>query len=296
MSKKYFWLKIQEHFFEDDKIIYLEAIENGDKYIVIWIKLLLKCLKDKDDGEYGFLRFSERIPYDISLLAKILKCDLDTLRVAIKYFEELDMIQIMDDKTIYIECVQKMIGRESDAAERMRKHREKKKEIEYKEPEKSNKVTECYVTSYSNKELEEEIEIEKEIEIKKEKKALHGNGVKQISNYNTSTSTNININEDVKPEVTDKIHYKNNFFSITTEKNIMYKTTYKKIDCDYHYNQMNIWLTDHPDKKYTNYQQFVNNWLRKSNDSTKESKTLQELYPTPEERELKKKYNEIKIS
>ena len=155
--KKYYWLKIGEHFFEDDRIIYLESLENGEKYVLVWIKLLLKCLKDKDNGEYGLLRFSDKIPYDDTLLSKVLKCDIDTLRVAMKIFAELDMITILEDKTIYIECVQKLIGKESDSAERVRIHRERKKLIENR-----NKVTKCNVTCNANK--EEEIEVEEEIE------------------------------------------------------------------------------------------------------------------------------------
>ena len=130
MSKKFYWLKIQEHFFDSDEMIYFDSIENGEKYIVIWMKILLKCLKDKDNGEYGFLRFNDKLPYNDELLAKVLRCDLDSLRVAMKYFQDLNMVQILDDKTIYIESVQKMIGKESDSAQRVLKHRAKKKALE----------------------------------------------------------------------------------------------------------------------------------------------------------------------
>lgn len=160
-SKKYYWLKLQEHFFDDDKMIFFESLENGERYIVIWIKLLLKCLKDKEDGEYGFLRFSDKIPYDDQLLSKVLRCDIDHLRVALKYFQEHGMIEILDDNTIYIECVQKMIGRETDSAERMRLHRKRKKELE------CNNVTQGDVTSYNNKDIN--INIDKDINIDKKK-------------------------------------------------------------------------------------------------------------------------------
>jgi predicted phage replisome organizer len=127
MDERYYWLKFDEHFFDEDNMIYLEALENGEKYIIFWQKLLLKCLKNRhtEDKNYGFIRFSEKIPYNDELLAKMTRTNIDTVRVAIKYFQELEMINILDDGTIYIEEVNKLIGSESKSAERVRKHREK---------------------------------------------------------------------------------------------------------------------------------------------------------------------------
>ena len=159
MSKKYYWLKIGEHFFDSDEMIYLESLEKGDTYIKIWMKLLLKCLKDKDDESYGFLKFNDKIPYTEQLLSQVLRCDINDLRVAMKYFQELNMIEILEDKTIYIESVQKLVGKESDSAERVRKHREKKKLLQ---------CNDTAVTCNSNK--EKEVEVNKEVE--KEKKPL----------------------------------------------------------------------------------------------------------------------------
>ena len=129
-DKKFYWLKINEHFFDADEIIYLESQDKGDTYIKIWVKLLLKCLKDKEKGEYGFLRFTEKIPYEDKLLSRVLKCDINDLRVAMKYFQDLNMLEILEDGTIYIEAVQKLIGKESESAERVRRHRERKKALQ----------------------------------------------------------------------------------------------------------------------------------------------------------------------
>ena len=185
MSKKFYWLKIQEHFFDSDEMIYFDSIENGDKYIVIWMKILLKCLKDKDDEEYGFLRFNDKLPYNDELLSKVLRCDLDNLRVAMKYFQDLGMVQIMDDKTIYIESVQKMIGKESDSAERMRLHRAKKKALGEDKKEKlemSHSDVPC-VISDPNKEVE--VKVNKEIDIEKEQKVKAFNNFWELYNYKT---------------------------------------------------------------------------------------------------------------
>lgn len=123
-SRRY-WLKLRQHYFETDHMVYLETVENGDKYAMIWVRLLLLCLKDTEENA-GFLRFNSRIPYDDKLLAKVLRKDIDTIRAAMATFQNLGMIEILDDGTLYIEEVQSMIGSESSSAERVRKHREKK--------------------------------------------------------------------------------------------------------------------------------------------------------------------------
>ena len=160
MPKRYYWLKISEHFFDDDNIKWLESQENGIEYVYFWIKLLLKCLKNKDSGEYGMLRFTERIPYDDNTLSKFTNTPVDTVRVAMKLFQELGMLEILENKTIYIEAVNKMIGKETDAADRMRKMRNK---VENKllRDDRNNVTPEL---RYKELEIDKDIEKEKEEE------------------------------------------------------------------------------------------------------------------------------------
>lgn len=168
MSKRYYWLKISEHFFDDDNIKWLESQENGIDYVYFWIKLLLKCLKNKDSGEYGMLRFTERIPYDDNTLSKFTNTSIDTVRIAMKLFQELGMLEILEDQTIYIEAVNKMIGSESDAAERMRKMRVKV-EKNLLHDDRNNVTPMLRQGVLRNKEKRrEEIDIEKEVEEEKE--------------------------------------------------------------------------------------------------------------------------------
>jgi len=199
MGKKFYWLKIQEHFFDSDEMIYFESMENGDRYIVIWLKILLKCLKDKENEEYGFLRFNDKLPYNDELLAKVLRCDLDTLRVAMKFFQDLNMIQILDDKTIYIESVQRMIGKESDSAERMRVHRAKKKLIEDKKVKKieSAQSDKVCVTSDPNKEVEVNKDIDKEVE----KQKLAFNHFWKIYDYKSGKQKAEKAFNKIKPDI-----------------------------------------------------------------------------------------------
>ena len=120
-----FWLKLNEHYFDQDHMVYLQTVENGQKYSLIWIRILLLCLKDTEEN-IGFLRFNSLIPYDDKLLAKVLREDIDTIRAAMAMFKKLEMIEILDNGTLYIEEIQRITGSEASSAERVRKHRKRK--------------------------------------------------------------------------------------------------------------------------------------------------------------------------
>jgi len=154
MAKK-FWLKLSEHFFDEDEILFLKSQDNGYEYIYLWQRLLLKCLKI-DDEHSGFLRFNDKLPYKPELLAEIFKMNVDVVRVGMKLLQELGMIDILDDGTIYIESVQMLIGKESESTERVRKHRERKKLIE------NNTVTGNVTNVTSNDNIEVEVKKSRE--------------------------------------------------------------------------------------------------------------------------------------
>ena len=46
-NKRFYWLKLQEDFFEDDTIDFIESQENGEKYCLFYLKLCLKALKSE---------------------------------------------------------------------------------------------------------------------------------------------------------------------------------------------------------------------------------------------------------
>lgn len=122
---KFYWLKIKKDFYKRHDIKIIESMPNGVEYIWFYLKLMMESV----DHE-GLLRFNEYIPYDDNMLSVITGTNIDIVRSAMKVFAHMNMIELMDDKTIYIETVAKMIGSETSSAERVRKHREKVVEIE----------------------------------------------------------------------------------------------------------------------------------------------------------------------
>lgn len=123
-EKKYYWLKLKKDFFKRHDIRVVEAMPNGKDYILFYLKLLCESL-DHD----GNLRFSERIPYNEEMLSTITNTDVDVVRSAIRVFAELDMVEVMDDGTLFMTEVQQMIGFETVWAEKKRVYREQLKTI-----------------------------------------------------------------------------------------------------------------------------------------------------------------------
>lgn len=159
MAKKYYWLKLQRDFFKRHDIRIIENMQNGKDYLLFYLKLLCESI-DHD----GNLRFSDQIPYNEEMLATITNTNVDIVRMAIKLFTQLNMMEIMDDGTFYMNEVQKMIGsatqdehtRESTRL-RVQAYRERQKAL----PDRYSNVT-C------NGELEIEEEIDKRKEVSKD--------------------------------------------------------------------------------------------------------------------------------
>lgn len=119
-DKGYYYLKLRENFFDTDELKILENMENGYLYSNILLKLYLKALKNE-----GKLTFNEFIPYDIKMLATITGHNVDVVEKAIKVFKAMGLIDILDNGTIYMLDMQKMIGSISNEGVRKAEYREK---------------------------------------------------------------------------------------------------------------------------------------------------------------------------
>ena len=118
--KKYYWLKLQKDFFKRHDIRIIEEMPNGKDYILFYMKLLVESITHN-----GNLRFSESIPYNDTMLATITNTNIDIVRSAVKLFSELKLMEMMDDGTFYMSEINKMIGSETEWADKKRLYREK---------------------------------------------------------------------------------------------------------------------------------------------------------------------------
>ena len=150
-DKKYYWLKLKRDFFKRHDIRIIEEMPNGKDYLLFYLKLLVESI----DHE-GELRFSDAVPYNEQMLSVITNTNIDVVRSAMKLFVELKMIDVLDDATIYMTEVNKLIGSaaDNDNANRVRRCRERKKQEALQNVTKS--ITECNESKSIEKELDKE--------------------------------------------------------------------------------------------------------------------------------------------
>ena len=122
-NKKYYYLKLKENFFESDEAIILESMPDGYIYSNILLKLYLRSLKNN-----GLLMFNDLIPYNAQMLATITRHQVGTVEKAIQIFQQLKLIEILDNGAIYMSNIQISLVKSSTNADRMRLQRAKQKE------------------------------------------------------------------------------------------------------------------------------------------------------------------------
>lgn len=88
------WIKITTDIFDDEKILMIESMPSADSIIVIWFKLLTFAGKQNNNGVF---LMSSRIAYTDEMLASIFRRDVNTIRLALKAFEQFGMIEIVDN-------------------------------------------------------------------------------------------------------------------------------------------------------------------------------------------------------
>lgn len=123
-NKRYYYLKVKETFFDGEEMKILESQQNGVIYQNLYLKM---CLLSVKSG--GALLFKDAIPYDVNMLSSVLRVNIDTVKTGIEIFSKLELIEIIDDKTIYMTDIQSLIGQSSSEGERKKLYRSKIKRI-----------------------------------------------------------------------------------------------------------------------------------------------------------------------
>ena len=173
-AKRYYWLKLKEDFFADDGAIsWIEEQENGKEYCLFYLKLCLKALKS--EGILIRTVGDILVPYDVGKLAEITRTSVDTVRIAMQLFQQIGLVQVLENGEIYLTQLSQMVGSETDKAALMRKSRESKKL--------GNNVTPALPNCYTEK--EKEIEIDKE----KDKEQFSGMVAAIVSHLNLKTGS-----------------------------------------------------------------------------------------------------------
>ncbi|HAW7056558.1 TPA: phage replisome organizer [Enterococcus faecalis] len=161
------WIKLKTTMFDDEKIKLIQSMPEADAILVIWIRLLVLAGKTNDEG---LIYIQRNMPYTEEMLATLFSKPVNVVRLALITLQQFNMIDLNEDGLIAIENWDKhqnIEGMEKvrlKNAERVRKHRERKKQ-QALEDKNSGNVT-CNVTvtdcNGTDKDIDKEIDIDKD--------------------------------------------------------------------------------------------------------------------------------------
>ena len=99
-TKRYYWIKLKEDFFQDDAISWIEEQKDGKECCLFYLKLCLKSLRNQ--GVLVRYIGDSLIPYDEKKLAEITSTRLHIVKKSIKLLSEAGLITVMDLSLIHI--------------------------------------------------------------------------------------------------------------------------------------------------------------------------------------------------
>lgn len=155
------WIKIVTDIFDDEKMLLIDGLPEHDSIIVIWFKLL--CMAGKQNNG-GVFMLNDKIAYTEEMLSTIFRRPINTVRLALKTFEQFGMIEIVND-TITIpnwgkyQNLDSLENKKNYMRNYMKSYREKQKLLASKSLSETNCKTNVSQT---------DIEIDKEKDIDKE--------------------------------------------------------------------------------------------------------------------------------
>ena len=123
-NKRYYWLKLEEQYFDSKIQKAIKKNENGNDILLCYLKLQLKYLKTDGLIEYQGIcdNLFEEIALDIDEDVDLIK---QTISILIKY-----KAVEQEENNLYLIEMQERIGSKTDSALRVAKHREKMKILE----------------------------------------------------------------------------------------------------------------------------------------------------------------------
>ena len=266
-DKKYYWLRLQKDFFKRHDIRIVESMPNGKDYILFYLKVICESA-----NHGGNLRFSETIPYSEEMLATITNTNVDVVRNAIKIFQELNMIEVLDNGTYFMHEVQNMVGYETEWAIKKREYRKKVNAQNVLQSEnnaikalKGGQYEDNVLNVRTNKgqcpKKEDNVRQEKEIEIEKE---IDINNNIYIAQSDKITHEPTPIEPSIITiTLNDKSEYPI-YQSMIDEWNELYPN----VDVLQELRKMKGWSNANPAKRKTKkgIQRFINAWLSREQD------------------------------
>ncbi|HEM4954800.1 TPA: phage replisome organizer N-terminal domain-containing protein [Streptococcus suis] len=185
-NKKYYYLKLKDNFFESDEAIILESMPDGYIYSNILLKLYLRSLKNN-----GLLMFNDLIPYNAQMLATITRHHVGVIEKAIQIFQQLRLIEILDNGAIYMTNIQNFVGKSSTDADRKR--------AEYNKIKRVGEISTIETDKTPPEiEIEKDIKLDIDLDINKDIYSELDNSAEQSSEYTFPNWLNQSSIEELK--------------------------------------------------------------------------------------------------
>lgn len=156
------WIKIKTDIFDDEKIKIIDRYPARDEILVIWFKLLSLAGKVNQNG---YLFLSHKIAYTTDMLSAIFNREENTIKMALKVFEQFGMIDIEDNEVIKISNWDK--HQNIEGLEKIREQNKLRKQRQ-REKEKQLLLENSHVKSRDSHAIEEDKELDKELDKEKE--------------------------------------------------------------------------------------------------------------------------------
>lgn len=123
--KRYYWFRLHKDFFQKKEIKRLRRVAGGDTYAVIYLKMLLRSIAD--GGKLYFDGYEETF---VSELALDIDEDEQNVQITVNYLLKNGLLLECEADEYYLPEANNNTGSETAAASRMRKLRNKSKELD----------------------------------------------------------------------------------------------------------------------------------------------------------------------
>ena len=157
-NKRYYWLKLKDDFFRQKEIKQLRRIAGGEVFIIIYLKMLLRSLRD--DGKLYYEGIDENFASELAL---DIDEDVENVKMTVAYLQAKGILVQSSVDEYELLTAGEMTGSEGYSAERMRRLRGKKQLA-------SHCDTPVTASDEEKREKREEKEKEKEKESREKKR------------------------------------------------------------------------------------------------------------------------------
>lgn len=188
-NRRFYWLKLPEEFFAQKEIKRLRRIAGGDTYTVIYLKMLLRSLKD--NGRLYFEGYESDFASEVAL---DIDEDVENVKVTIQFLLANKLIVACSDDEYELIAAKEMTGKETDVARRMRRLRNtENKMLPAQEQEHHNphNVRDCAQMC-----VESETDIDKEKEKRESQTKSQSQNAPSLEDAREYINERINENEE----------------------------------------------------------------------------------------------------